>query len=124
MISPLQNVSGVQPSPSLQLSIVLLLLLALASRPRWLVLSLLVCDEDKLRSHQLVIIVGLAHLPTLVFLMEGVQWTLRDWTKGLAVILRAQPQFCHTSPLAWLLVLLRTKHQYSMEKPQEKYSTP
>jgi hypothetical protein len=24
----------------------------------------------------------------------------------------------------WKMVLLRTKHQYSMEKPQEKYSTP
>jgi hypothetical protein len=49
---------------------------------------LLVRDEGELRSHKLVVGVGLAHLPTLVLLMEGVQWTLCDWTKGHVVPLR------------------------------------
>jgi hypothetical protein len=78
VLSPLQTLSGVKPSPTLQLDIVLLLLLALASRLGWLVLFLLVRDEGELRSHQLVVGVGLAHLPTLVLPMAGAQWTLRD----------------------------------------------
>jgi hypothetical protein len=61
-------------------------------------------DEGKFRSHQLVVGVGLAHLPTLVLLMVGEKWTLRDWTEGPSIPLRVRPQLCHTSPPTWLLV--------------------
>ena len=82
MLSPLQTLSGVQPSPSLQLGVVILLLLSLISRPRWLVLFLLVRDEGELRSSQLVVGVGLAHIPTLVLSMTGAQWRLHGWNEG------------------------------------------
>jgi hypothetical protein len=78
VLSPLQTLSRGKPSPTLQLSVVLLLLLSLSSRPGWLVLFLLMHNEGELRSHQLVVRVGLAHFPTLVLPMEGAQWTLRD----------------------------------------------
>jgi hypothetical protein len=104
VLSPLQTLSGEKPSPALHLNIVLLLVLALASRPRWLVLFLLMCDEGELQSHQLIFGVGLAHLLTLVILMAGAQWTLCNLIEGLVVPLRVQPQFCRTSPPAWFLV--------------------
>jgi hypothetical protein len=87
VLSPLQPLSGVKPFPSLQLYVVILLLLVLSSRPGWLVLFLRVCDECELRSHQLVIRVGLAHLPTLVLSMARAQWTLHEWTEGPAILL-------------------------------------
>jgi hypothetical protein len=107
VFSPLQTLSGEKPSLSLQLGVVIQVLLTLASRPGWLVLFLLVCDEGELWSHQLVGGVGLAHLPTLVLPMEGAQWTPHDWTEGHVVPLRVRPQFCHTSPPSWLLVSAR-----------------
>ena len=71
VFSPLQTFSVEKPFPALQLNIFLRLLLSLALKPRWLVLFLPVHDEGELRSHQLVGGVGMAHLPTLVFPMEG-----------------------------------------------------
>jgi hypothetical protein len=107
VLSLLQTLSGEKPSFALQICVVLQVLLALDSRPGWLVLFLLVHDEDELRSHQLVDVVGLAHLPSLVLPMAGVQWTLHDWTKGPAVPLGVRPQFCRTSTPTWLLVSAR-----------------
>jgi hypothetical protein len=64
-----------------------ILLLGLASGPLWPGISHLLLDEGELQSHQLVYGVGRAHLPTLLLLMAGVQWILRDWIEGLVVLL-------------------------------------
>jgi hypothetical protein len=98
VFSLLQTLPREKPSLDLQICIILRLLLALASRPGWLVLFLLVCDERELRPHQLVGGVRLDHLPNLVLLMERVQWTLHDWIEGPVVPLRIRPQLCHTFP--------------------------
>jgi hypothetical protein len=82
VFSLLQTLRGEKPSSVLQVNVVLRVLLAISSRPRWLVLFLLLLVEVKLRLHLLVNRVGLAHLPTLVLLMVGAQWILHDWTEG------------------------------------------
>jgi hypothetical protein len=107
VLSPLQTWFGEQPSPALKVNVVLRVLLALASGPGWLVLFLPMHDEGELWSHQLVDGVGMAHLPTLILLMAGAQWTLHDWTEGPAIPLGVRPQFCRTSPPARLPVSAR-----------------
>ena len=83
-----QTLYGDQYSPTLQLCIVLQVCLALSSRHGWLVLFLLILIEAELLLYQLVSGFGLAHLPTLVLPMAGVQWTLRHWNEGFVVPLR------------------------------------
>jgi hypothetical protein len=65
-----------------------------------------VLDEGELRLHLLVGGVGLAHLPTLVLPMEGVQWTLCNSTEGHVVPLGVRAHLCCTFPPAWLLISL------------------
>jgi hypothetical protein len=84
----LKTFPGDKPSPILQVEIVLQVLLVLDSRHGWLVLFLLVLVEGELQLHMLVDRVGLAHLPTLVLLMAGAQWILRDCTEGPPVPLK------------------------------------
>jgi hypothetical protein len=76
MLSLIQMFPGEKPSPVLQICVFLRLHLVLASRPGWRFLFFLVHDEGELRLHQLVNGVGLAHLPTMVLIMVGAQWTL------------------------------------------------
>ena len=66
--------------PIFQFDVVQKVLLVLASNPGWLVLFPLVLVEGELQLYQLIGGVGLAHLPTLVFPMEEVQWRLHGWT--------------------------------------------
>jgi hypothetical protein len=67
-----------------------------------LVVSQLVLNEGKLQSHQPIWRVDQAHLPTMVLLRVGVQWTLRGLNKGIFVHLLVMLQFYHT----WLLIFL------------------
>jgi hypothetical protein len=82
VLSLLQTWLEVPLSPFVQPNISLPFILVLSTGPLWSVISLLVLDEGGLRSHQLVYGVGQAHLPTLVLLMEGVQWILHSWSEG------------------------------------------
>jgi len=77
-LSPHQTLSGKKYSSTLQLDAILQVLLILYSKPGWLVLLLLMLIEGELQLHMLVGGVGLAHLPTLVLLMEGAYWRLHN----------------------------------------------
>jgi hypothetical protein len=97
---------GEQSFPILQCCNVLQVCLALASRPSWLVLFILLIVEGKLRLYEKVGGVGLAHLPTLVLPMVGVQLILPNWTEGPIVPLRVRLEFYHTVLPSWLLFSL------------------
>jgi hypothetical protein len=71
VLSPLQIWPGEQPFLVLQLCVVIQCCLVLASRFVYLVLPLIVHEEDELRLHHLIHRVGLVHPPNLVLLMIG-----------------------------------------------------
>ena len=76
VLSLLQTWPREKPSLVMQLYDVLRFHLVLASMPRWIVLFHLMLVKGELRLYQLFCGVGLAHLPTLVLPMVGVQWIL------------------------------------------------
>jgi hypothetical protein len=90
------------PSPVVQSCIALRLPHVLSLRSLWPVSFLPTCNEGKLQSHQLFCGVGQAHLPTLVLLMVGAQWTLCCRIEGPARPLLVLFQFYHTWLLVWL----------------------
>jgi hypothetical protein len=80
----------------------------LVSGMLWPGLSDLVLDEGELWLHQQVCGVGKAHLPTLVLLMEGVQWILcAAGLKGLLYPSEFNLDLCHTYPPTGLHVSVR-----------------